>query len=48
MIREALGDMFASTQKDFKTPAVLAEEIVVTQGDAVDCILQEVGPAPAT
>ncbi|MBI5578523.1 MAG: universal stress protein [Deltaproteobacteria bacterium] len=42
MIREALGDMFTSTQKDFKAPAVLAEEIVVTQGDAVDCILQEV------
>jgi nucleotide-binding universal stress UspA family protein len=43
MIREALGDMFASTQKDFKeAPGVMAEEIVVTQGDAVDCILQEV------
>ena len=34
--------MFASTQKDFKAPGVMAEEIVVTQGDAVDCILQEV------
>ena len=42
LIREALGEMFASTQKDFKTPGVVAEEIVVTQGDAVDCILQEV------
>jgi nucleotide-binding universal stress UspA family protein len=42
MIREALGEMLAATQKDFKVPAALAEEIVVTQGDAVDCILQEV------
>jgi len=42
MIREALGDMFASTQKDLKAPGVMAEEIVVTQGDAVECILQEV------
>jgi len=42
MIRDALGDMLASTQKDFKTPGVMAEEIVVTQGDTVDCILQEV------
>jgi nucleotide-binding universal stress UspA family protein len=42
MIREALGDMFASTQKDFKTPHVMAEEIVVTRGDTVECILQEV------
>ena len=42
MIRDALGDMLASTQKDFKAPGVVAEEIVVTQGDTVDCILQEV------
>jgi nucleotide-binding universal stress UspA family protein len=42
MIQDALGDMLASTQKDFKTPGVMAEEIVVTQGDTVDCILQEV------
>jgi len=42
MIRDALGDMFASTQKEFKASGVMAEEIVVTQGDAVDCILQEV------
>jgi nucleotide-binding universal stress UspA family protein len=42
MIHEALGDMVASTQKDSKTPGVTADEIVVTQGDAVDCILQEV------
>jgi nucleotide-binding universal stress UspA family protein len=34
--------MFASTQKEFKASGVMAEEIVVTQGDAVDCILQEV------
>ena len=33
MIHEALGDMVASTQKDFKTPGVAADEIVVTQGD---------------
>jgi len=42
MIRDALGDMFVSTQKEFKAPGVMAEEIVVTQGDTVDCILQEV------
>jgi nucleotide-binding universal stress UspA family protein len=42
MIHEALGDMVASTQKDSKTPGVTADEIVVTQGDPVDCILQEV------
>jgi nucleotide-binding universal stress UspA family protein len=42
MIHEALGDMVASTQKDFKTPGVAADEIVVTQGDPVDCILHEV------
>lgn len=42
MIHEALGDMVASIQKDSKTPGVTADEIVVTQGDTVDCILQEV------
>jgi nucleotide-binding universal stress UspA family protein len=42
MIHEALGDLVASTQKDFKSPGVTADEIVVTQGDPVDCILQEV------
>ncbi len=42
MIHEALGDMVASTQMDSKTPGVTADEIVVTQGDPVDCILQEV------
>ncbi len=41
MIREALGEMFSETQKQFKAPGLKAEEIVVTQGDAVDCILQE-------
>ncbi|MFO7707436.1 MAG: universal stress protein [Desulfobacterales bacterium] len=41
MIREALGEMFTETQKQFKAPGVKAEEIVVTQGEAVECILQE-------
>jgi nucleotide-binding universal stress UspA family protein len=41
MIREALGEMFTETRKEFKAPGVKAEEIVVTQGDTVDCILQE-------
>ncbi|MCU0539083.1 MAG: universal stress protein [Desulfobacterales bacterium] len=41
MIREALGEMLAETQKQFKAPGLKSEEIVVTQGDPVDCILQE-------
>ncbi len=41
MIREALGEMFAEAQKGLKDIEVKADEIVVSQGDTVDCILQE-------
>ena len=41
MIREALGEMFTAAQKDLREKNLRADEIVVTQGDAVDCILAE-------
>lgn len=41
MIREALGDMVAATQKELSEKNLRSEEIVVTQGDPVDCISQE-------
>ena len=43
MIREALGEMFAAAREGSRrqAPGAVAEEIVVTQGDAVDCIVQE-------
>jgi nucleotide-binding universal stress UspA family protein len=41
MIREALGDMVTAAQKDLPGRQLQPEEIVVTQGDAVDCILLE-------
>jgi nucleotide-binding universal stress UspA family protein len=41
MIRDALGEMFAAAQQDLKGVGVKADEIVVTHGAAVDCILQE-------
>jgi nucleotide-binding universal stress UspA family protein len=41
MIREALGEMFAAAQKDLQGTDLKTDEIVVTQGEAVDCILQE-------
>jgi nucleotide-binding universal stress UspA family protein len=41
IIREALGEMFAAAQKHFSERNLRSDEIVVTQGDAVDCILQE-------
>ena len=41
MIREALGAMFTATQKDLPEKNLRSDEIVVTQGDTVDCILQE-------
>jgi nucleotide-binding universal stress UspA family protein len=41
MIREALGEMFSISQKDYKDANLRADEIVVTQGETVDCILSE-------
>lgn len=41
LIREALGDMVTATQKDHPERKWEPEEVVVTQGDAVDCICQE-------
>lgn len=41
MIREALSDMVTDTQKDQPESPMQPEEIVVTQGDVVDCILYE-------
>lgn len=42
MIRQALGEMLASAQGQFGGEKRTADEIVVTQGDVVDCILNEV------
>lgn len=42
MIREALGEMLAVAQRELKTDPPRSDEIVVTQGDVVDCILQEI------
>lgn len=41
LIREALGEMASTTQKGFPERTAEPEEVVVTQGDAVDCICQE-------
>jgi nucleotide-binding universal stress UspA family protein len=41
MIREALGDLLTAAQKDLSDKTLHADEIVVTQGDTVDCILAE-------
>jgi nucleotide-binding universal stress UspA family protein len=41
MIREALGEMFTAAQKNLAEKNLRSDEIVVTQGDVVDCILQE-------
>jgi nucleotide-binding universal stress UspA family protein len=41
MIREALGEMFTAAQNDLREKNLRSDEIVVTQGDAVDCILTE-------
>lgn len=41
LIREALGNMVAATRKGFPARESEPEEIVVTQGDTVDCICQE-------
>jgi nucleotide-binding universal stress UspA family protein len=41
LIREALGDMVTATQRELLDKGLRSEEIVVTQGDPVDCISQE-------
>lgn len=41
MIREALGDLFTAAQKELPEKNLRSDEIVVTQGDIVDCISQE-------
>lgn len=41
IIREALGDMFTAAQRALPEGGLPSEEIVVTQGDTVDCICQE-------
>lgn len=41
LVREALGDMVTATQKELPEKDLRSEEIVVTQGDPVDCISQE-------
>ncbi len=41
LIREALGDMFTAAKKELPERDLRSEEIVVTQGDPVDCINQE-------
>lgn len=41
MIRQALGEMFTAAKSDLPEKNLRSDEIVVTQGDTVDCILQE-------
>jgi nucleotide-binding universal stress UspA family protein len=41
LIREALGDMVTAVQNELPEKRVRPDEIVVTQGDPVDCISQE-------
>jgi len=41
LIRKALGDMMTAAQKELPEKNLRSEEIVVTQGDTVDCISQE-------
>jgi len=41
MIREALGEMCTEARKGLPDPQPRVEEIVVTQGETVDCILHE-------
>jgi len=41
MIRDALGEMYTETRKGLPGSKPQAEEIVVTQGETVDCILHE-------
>lgn len=41
LIREALGEMVTAAQNDLRDRNLRSDEIVVTQGDTVDCILAE-------
>lgn len=41
MIREVLSEMVTAAQKGLREKALSTDEIVVTQGDAVDCIISE-------
>jgi nucleotide-binding universal stress UspA family protein len=41
MIREALGDMITAAQKELPQKQPTWEEIVVTQGETVDCVCHE-------
>ena len=41
MIQQSLGEMLTATQAGLPEKKVPATEIVVTQGDTVDCIVQE-------
>jgi nucleotide-binding universal stress UspA family protein len=41
MIQQTLGELFTATQAALPEKKVPANEIVVTQGDTVDCIMQE-------
>jgi nucleotide-binding universal stress UspA family protein len=41
MIREALADMVTAAQKELPEKNLQSDEIVVAQGDPVDCIIQE-------
>jgi nucleotide-binding universal stress UspA family protein len=42
MIRQALSEMLAAAQRELKADLPRSDEVVVTQGDVVDCILQEI------
>lgn len=41
LIRQALGEMLAAAKDSLGRKSVPSDEIMVTQGDVVDCILQE-------
>ncbi len=41
LIRQALGEMLAAAKDSLGGKSLPSDEIVVTQGDVVDCILQE-------
>jgi hypothetical protein len=41
MNRQVLGEMLVAAQDNFKGENLHSDEIVVTRGDVVDCIVQE-------
>lgn len=41
LIRQALGEMLAAAKTNLEGKTLPSDEIIVTQGDVVDCILQE-------